>query len=139
MLKYINDVVLEPAHVFGKDEAHVAKWVLFIEDYTIFDLLTNENQDYIYGSLYSNSPSANKYKLDVYGTNGFVIFDEKFNWKTYRTYKKASEISFGIDRYVSAVNNTENSWFTKAELIERAESLQFEKLPQDTVETVPSI
>ena len=68
-----------------------------------------------------------------------MIFQEKFNWETYQTYKKAFEISFGIDRYVSAVNNTENSWFTKAELIERAESLQFEKLPQDTVETVPSI
>jgi hypothetical protein len=107
--------------------------------YTIFDLLTNENQDYIYGSLYSNINESNKYKLDVYGTDGFVIFQEKFNWKTYQTYKKAFEISFGIDRYVSAVNNTENSWFTKAELIERAESLQFEKLPQDTVETIPSI
>lgn len=107
--------------------------------YTIFDLLTSGNQDYIYGSLYSKARSANKYKLDVYGTSGFVIFDEKFNWETYQTYKKASEISFGIDRYVSAINNTENSWFTKAELLERAESLQFEKLPQNTVEEDPEI
>jgi len=107
--------------------------------YTIFDLLTSGNQDYIYGSLYSKARSANKYKLDVYGTSGFVIFDEKFNWETYQTYKKASEISFGIDRYVSAINNTENSWFTKAELLERAESLQFEKLPQNTVLEDPEI
>ncbi len=99
--------------------------------YSIFDLLTKENQDYIYGGLYSNTRSKNKYEINVYGTNGFVIYKEKYNWKTYKSYKKTNEISFGINRYVSAVNNTENSWFSKDELLERAESLQFEKVSEN--------
>jgi hypothetical protein len=64
----------------------------------------------------------------VYGTNGFVVYGNNYNRRTRRSYKKVQEINFGIDRYISAISNTENSWFTKDELIERAESLQFEKI-----------
>jgi hypothetical protein len=107
--------------------------------YSIFDLLTADNQDYIYGGLYSNSRSKNKYEVNVYGTNGFVIYKEKMNWQTYKSYKKTHEISFGIDRYVSAVNNSENSWLSKDELLERAESLQFEKISDSTSKDKPII
>ena len=96
--------------------------------YSIFDLLTRENQDYIYGGLYSTETSENKHRVNVYGTDGFVIYEDKINWDTWDSYKKTSEISFGIDRYVAAIGNTENSWFIKNELLERAESLQFEKV-----------
>ena len=33
-----HDVVGEPTHVFGKNEAHMAKRVLLVEDDLIFDL-----------------------------------------------------------------------------------------------------
>lgn len=95
--------------------------------YSNFDLLTPSNQNYIYGTLYSKDSGENKQKVNVYDTEGFVIYQDKFNSNTWETYKKTSEISFGIDRYVSAVNNTENSMFKKEDLIKRAESLQFEK------------
>ena len=96
--------------------------------YGIFDLLTQNNQNHIYGGLYSKNQVRNKYKIDVYGTNGFVVYGNNYNRRTRRSYKKVQEINFGIDRYISAISNTENSWFTKDELIERAESLQFEKI-----------
>ena len=35
----VDNVVSEPGHVFCKDEAHMAKRVLFIEDYAFLDLL----------------------------------------------------------------------------------------------------
>lgn len=107
--------------------------------YSIFDLLTVDNQDYIYGGLYSNSRTKNKYEINVYGTNGFVIYTDEINWKTYKSYKKTSEISFGINRYVSAIGNSENSWFSKDELLERAESLQFEKIQNEEEKDEPLI
>lgn len=93
--------------------------------YTIFDMLTYSNQNYIYGDLYSGSEGDNKKKQKVYSTDGFVIYEEKINWKTWSTYKTAIEINFGISRFIVAVNNSTNSWLTKNELIERAESFQF--------------
>lgn len=107
--------------------------------YSIFDLLTIENQNYIYGGLYSKSRTKNKYEVNVYGTNGFIIYTDEFNWKTYRSYKKTHEISFGVDRYVSAIGNSESSWFSKEELLERAESLQFEKVVDDVAMDEPVI
>jgi hypothetical protein len=56
------------------------------------------------------------------------LYRNKYNRRASRSYKKVREISFGIDRYISAINNTENAWFTKDELLKRAESLQFEKI-----------
>ncbi len=105
--------------------------------YSIFDLLTIDNQDYIYGGLYSNNKTNNKYEICVYGTNGFILYTDEFNWNTYRYYKKTSEISFGINRYVSAIGNRENSWFSKDELLERAESLQFEKIEDEVAMDKP--
>ena len=102
-------------------------------------MLTIENQNYIYGGLYSKSRTKNKYEVNVYGTNGFIIYTDEFNWKTYRSYKKTHEISFGVDRYVSAIGNSESSWFSKEELLERAESLQFEKVVDDVAMDEPVI
>ena len=96
--------------------------------YGIFDLLTKDKQNHIYNGLYAKDRSRNKYKIDVYGTNGFILYRNKYNRRARRSYKKVREISFGIDRYISAINNTENAWFTKDELLQRAESLQFEKI-----------
>jgi hypothetical protein len=96
--------------------------------YGIFDLLTKGKQNHIYNGLYAKDRSRNKYKIDVYGTNGFILYRNKYNRRAHRSYKKVREISFGIDRYISAINNTENAWFTKDELLQRAESLQFEKI-----------
>lgn len=93
--------------------------------YSIFDLLTKGKQDYIYGDLYAKNRSSNKYSIDVYGTEGFVIYTDSWSSSRRKYYKKTSEISFGKDRFISAVGNTEKSWFSKEELLERAESLQF--------------
>lgn len=89
--------------------------------YSIFDLLTTDNQNYIYGNLYSTKKGKNKYEINVYGTDGYI------KYTGYKSRKKTGEINFGINRYVCAIVNTRKSWFTKDELLERAESLQFKK------------
>lgn len=94
--------------------------------YSIFDMLTKSNQNYIYGDLYTSASGRNKKKQEIYNTEGFVIYQNEYNWKTGKTYKKTTEINFGVGRFVTAVVNTENSWFNKDELIKRAESLQIE-------------
>lgn len=86
--------------------------------YSIFDLLTPESQNYIYGNLYTKKRRRKRRRIGVYGTNGFVLY----------SHKKISEINFGIDRYVAAMGNTDKSWFSKSELLQRAEALQFEKI-----------
>jgi len=93
--------------------------------YSIFDMLTDGNQNYIYGDLYSKEEGVNKKRQQVYNTNGFVIYEEKIDWSKLKKYKKLSEISFGVDRFIAAIGSSEDSWFTKEELVERAESLQF--------------
>lgn len=104
--------------------------------YSIFDLLTSQNQNYIYGSLYASKKSDNKYAIDIYGTSGFAVYKTEMNWDTWDTYRKISEISFGINRYVVVVANSRKSWFNKKELKERAESLQFES-KKDSSALVP--
>lgn len=104
-------------HFFNEEKGN---WV-----YGIFDLLTPRNQNYVYGNLYSSDVSSNMQPTEVYNTDGFVIYETEFNWDTWESYETISEINFGVDRYVCHVNNRENSWFDKEELIERAEALQF--------------
>ena len=96
--------------------------------YNIFDLLSQENQSYIYTDLYTKNKTKNKHEIYVYGTNGFVIY----GWDYSRSdYEKVWEINFGFNRYVCAVGNTEDSWFSKGDLVKRAESIQFDKVENE--------
>ncbi len=83
----------------------------------LFDLLTPNTQNHIYGNLYSDDVSPNKTKTDVYGVKGFFV--EEDSWWYY-----SLELNFGIDRYVFAINS-EN--IDRNDMLKRAEKMQFAK------------
>lgn len=83
----------------------------------LFDLLAQEPQSHIYGTLYSGHKSSNKTKTDVYGVNGYFV-DTDYWW--YRSL----ELNFGIGRYVFAINS-EN--LNRKDMLKRAEKMQFNK------------
>jgi len=98
-----------------------------IWSYGIFDLLTKEKSD-LMQELYvkeTANKSNNIVKQNVYGVEGFAVYKDKFNRNTYKSYKKIEEINWNVNRYATMIDNTENSWLNKDELLERAESLQF--------------
>jgi len=94
--------------------------------YGIFDLLTKEKNKL--GQELYEKETANRSNdvipQQIGDINGFAVYENKFNWNTYKSYKKINEINWIVNRYVSMINNTENSWFSKEELLKRAESLQ---------------
>lgn len=94
--------------------------------YNIFDLLITEEQEYIYGGLYTKDRDG-KNKVNVYNTEGFAIYKTVVNWSTWSSYKKLTEINFGVGRYICSIDNTEHSWLNKEEMIRRAEALQFKE------------
>ena len=67
--------------------------------YSIFDMLVTEEQEYIYGGLYAKDRGGIN-KVEIYGTEGFAIYKDIINWKTWSTYKKLTEINFGIGRFM---------------------------------------
>lgn len=100
--------------------------------YSIDDLLTLEKQEFI-ETLYSEAVDGkeNIERIYIKGVYGHVLYTKKINRNTWTTYKKVSEVNFGIYRFGGIISNTEDSWFSKEELIERAESIQFEKDEDD--------
>lgn len=89
-----------------------------IWQYSIFDLLTEEKQEYIYRTLYSSRISEDN-KRTIYGTTGNAIYSG--GW--FGTY--LSEINFGRDRFICALSGTLS--FGEQDLIIRGESIQFKK------------
>jgi hypothetical protein len=92
--------------------------------YSLFDLLTEKEQNYIYKTLYWKEQSKNKQTIKVLGTNGIHVTSKKFNWKKFKTVYTTLEINFGAGRYVCAIDNSDKSWLSKNNLLERAEALQ---------------
>ena len=95
--------------------------------YSIFDLLTKEEQNFIYKTLYWKEQSKNKQIITVYGTQGIHVTSKRFNWKKFKTIHTTREINFGVGRYICAIDNSKKSFLSKKELKERAEALQLEK------------
>ena len=85
--------------------------------YSIFDLLTDKNRQYVYDDLYMSGASKNDLRK-VYGEEGRVVYTNYYFYKNI-------EVNFGINRYVVAIDS--DDYYTEKDLIERAESLQFLK------------
>ena len=81
----------------------------------LFDLLTENSQDYIYGKLYSDHKYSNP--IDVYGVQGFFVKSDYWWFSNY-------ELNFGIDRFVFAINGDKLS---KSEMLKRAERMQLNR------------
>lgn len=84
-------------------------------DFSIFDLLTDDKQQHIYGSLYAKSQHANS-KKNIYGVKGYLV-DINYGWYAYK------ELNFGIGRYVYAIGSY--SSLNEADLTARAKAMQF--------------
>jgi len=95
--------------------------------FNLFDVLTQEQQSYIYGTLYSGAKIEGKYPKIFYGVDGNAVYHEYVDWYTYKTNKVLSEISFGYGRYIYALGNTIDSEFDESDMAQRAELMQFEK------------
>ena len=94
--------------------------------YGIYDLLTDDKVRFV-ESLYSENVknSSNVDPINVRDVNGYIVYETKIDWSRYTTYKKVTEINFPIRRYLCMVDNTENSWLNREDILKRAESLQF--------------
>lgn len=90
----------------------------------IFDTLTKDKRKNI-DSIYEKT--TNNKKIDIYNTIGYLVYEKKFNSKTWKYYKRLREINFGINRYKCMIDNTNNSWLNKDEMILRAEGFQLKK------------
>ena len=95
--------------------------------YSLFDLLTEKEQNYIYKTLYWKEQSKNKQTIKLLGTNGIHVTSKKFNLKKFKTIHSTLEINFGLGRYVCAIDNSEKSWLSKKDMLERAEALQLKR------------
>ena len=102
--------------------------------YGLFDVLTSDKRGNI-DKLYATETETET--IDVYGVKGHIVYRRKFNSKTWQFYKALWEINFGIGRYACMVDNSSKSWLNKAELLERAEALQFKKQITNTDENKP--
>lgn len=98
-----------------------------IWSFSLFDMLTQEKQAYIYGTLYSGHNVSGKYERDFYGTKGYAVYNEYRNWYTYKMKKSLAEINFGINRYIFAIGNSLESVFNEDDLTTRAQAMQFQK------------
>ncbi len=98
-----------------------------IWNFNLFDVLTQEQQSYIYGTLYSSDSKEGKYKSVFYGVNGYSVYYEYDDWYTGKPLKYLREINFGYGRYIYALGNYIESEFNESDMALRAESMQFEK------------
>ncbi len=85
----------------------------------LFDLLTPEKAEYIYKTLYASANYPNRAKLTVHGVTGFLC----------QIYGLPYEVNFSRERYACAICNNMSFTFSKKDLLERAETLQFEAEP----------
>ncbi len=92
--------------------------------YSLFDLLTEKEQDYIYKTLYWKEQSKNKQTVKVLGSKGIHVTSKKFDWKKFKNVYTTLEINFGVGRFICAIDNSEKSWLSKNDLLDRASALQ---------------
>jgi hypothetical protein len=92
--------------------------------YSLFDLLTEKEQIYIYKTLYWKEQSNNKQIIKLLNTRGIHVTSKKFDWKKFKNIHTTLEINFGIGRYVCAIDNSDKSWLSKQDMLDRAEALQ---------------
>lgn len=81
-------------------------------NFSLFDLLTEDSQGYIYGNLYSGHNYSKP--VDVFGVTGFFI--ERNIW-----FYSVHELNFGVDRFVVAIDYKN---IGKSESLKRAEKFQ---------------
>jgi hypothetical protein len=91
----------------------------------IFDLLTDPSGEATY-DLYGETAQGPK-PLTVYGDEGWVVSEQRWNKRTYGTYGWPNEVNFRQGRYICMVNNAfETGWLEQEGLVARANSLQLE-------------
>lgn len=99
----------------------------------IFDLLTEDHQkymNYLYRKVVQHPIT------EINGTSSVLVEDERYNWEVGRYVYFVSEINFGMNRYECMINNTQYSWLSKTDLIERIISMQLNETLLDPVEEV---
>ena len=93
--------------------------------YGLFDLLSKQNVDKTY-NLYVND-GYSKTKIDVFGTIGRYVLEDRWSKRKYKTYKWPLEINFPQQRYLCMINNASDRGYLKKDmLLERANSLQLQ-------------
>lgn len=93
--------------------------------YGLFDLLSKENVDKTY-NLYVND-GYSKTKIDVFGSTGRYVLEDRWSKRKYKTYKWPLEINFPQQRYLCMINNASDRGYLKKDmLLERANSLQLQ-------------
>ena len=93
--------------------------------YGLFDLLSKQNVDKTY-NLYVND-GYSKTKIDVFGTTGRYVLEDRWSKRKYKTYKWPLEINFPQQRYLCMINNASDRGYLKKDmLLERANSLQLQ-------------
>ena len=92
----------------------------------LFDLLTQESAQATY-SMYSKRSQAKGLKpVQVYGSDGWQVNEQRRNQRTYRTYSWPIEINFVQGRYLSMVDNSKFGYLDNEGLLLRAHALQLE-------------
>lgn len=106
--------------------------------YGLFDLLTSEAESYMY-DMYTRDATEGKSGIQVQGVQGTKVTTTEFDWDTFETYSRVTEINFGTGRYVCMVDNSEGSWLNTHDLVARAEALQLSSglLNADTLHMIP--
>ncbi len=99
----------------------------------IFDLLTEDNQKYM---NYLYRKAANNSITEINGVSSVIVKEEKYNWELGRYVYLISEINFGMNRYECMINNSQYSWLSKTDLIERIISMQLNEILLDPDEEV---
>ena len=91
----------------------------------IFDLLTDPSAGGTY-DLYGELADGPK-PLEVYGTDGWVVREQRWNARKYKVFEWPSEVNFRQGRYICMVNNAqETGWLEQEGLVARANSLQLQ-------------
>ncbi len=92
--------------------------------YGLFDLLTGRAAGTNY-SMYSNRQTGLT-AVQVYGKDGWLVKEQRYNRRKYRNYYWPSEVNFAQGRYACMVNNAEHGYLDQDGLLLRAQSLQLE-------------
>lgn len=102
----------------------------------IFDLLTEDHQKYM---NYLYRKAVNNPTTEINGVSSVLVEEERYNWELGRYVYFISEINFGMNRYECMINNSQYSWLSKTDLIERIISMQLNEVLLDPDEDVEEI
>ena len=98
----------------------------------LYDLLTSQSSATTYSMYSRDSRKNNLTSVSVYGENGWMVKEQRYNRRKYRNYYWPSEINFVQDRYICMVNNNEHGYLDQDGLLRRAQSLQLQVAGGDT-------